>query len=364
MENNNGGCKNGYELLTKYRSAVMGVATLFIFYFHAWTPLTLEPQESRVFIISFIEHFCKLTGFLGVDIFFLLSGIGLTFAIKKQSIPKFYYRRIRRIILPFVSIGIIRGLTQNWGWAKIIGNITGFNFYAKDVNSFLWFVPAIITLYLFFPLYYKFFSKSKNKILFTANVIIVWLLITLLVKDTMRLDLFGFTNRIPVFVIGILFGYLIQNHKEIVFSINSYICLFLMLILGLYLAYLTNYKDFELIVPISNCFLPTLLLAISFTFLIAKLLDLINTRHPKTGKIIIKVLDFFGILSLEFYCVQSWFVDIIALLLEDGWSIILVNISIFLLVTSIAWVSSVLFKCFWELVDRLFKKTGTSDKRS
>lgn len=355
MNKKKDGCQNGFELLTKYRGAIMGIAALSIYYFHAWTPLTLEPQESSIIILSFIEHVYKEIGFLGVDIFFLLSGIGLTFAIKKESLAKFYYRRMRRIILPFVTIGIIRGITQNWSWATIIGNITGFNFYAKDVNSFLWFVPAIITLYLFFPLYYKFFSKSQNKIIFTSSVIVIWLFITLLVRNTMRYDLFGFTNRIPVFAIGILIGYLIQNHKGIVFSIHTYISLILILILGLYLAYLTSYKEYELIVPMGNCFLPTLLIAVSSSFLIAKLLDMINNRFAKIGIILIKILEFFGIISLEFYCVQSWFVDIITLLLEDGWSKHLVNLSIFLLVTSTAWLMSVLFKYFWEFVEHLFR---------
>ena len=195
---------NGFKPLSEYRNALMGIAALSIYFFHAWIPITLEPQESSVICLSFLERFLKENGFLGVDIFFFLSGIGLTFAVEKVSLPRFYYRRIRRIILPFVTVGIIRGIVQNWGWSLIIRNITGFNFFTKDVNAFLWFVPAILTFYLFFPAYYKLFTKVQNKILFTAGVIMIWLLVSTIIKDTARGDLFGFTNRIPVFVIGIL----------------------------------------------------------------------------------------------------------------------------------------------------------------
>lgn len=347
---------NGFKPLSEYRNALMGIAALSIYFFHAWIPITLEPQESSVICLSFLERFLKENGFLGVDIFFFLSGIGLTFAVEKVSLPRFYYRRIRRIILPFVTVGIIRGIVQNWGWSLIIRSITGFNFFTKDVNAFLWFVPAILTFYLFFPAYYKLFTKVQNKILFTAGVIMIWLLVSTIIKDTARGDLFGFTNRIPVFVIGILIGYLIKNGKNATFTIHTYILLFIMLFTGYYLAYLTEYEDYYLIVPISNCFLPTLLISISFSLLISNLFKVLEQRIPKFTKILLKVLGFFGMISLEFYCIQSWFIDIIQLLIEDGWSKHLINLMLFLIITAFSWVVYVLFKNFWEFIERIAKK--------
>ena len=351
--------KNGFKQISKYRGAIMGFAALSILFFHAWIPITLEPDESKIYLISFLEHYFKKIGFLGVDIFFLLSGIGLTFSIKKGSTLKFYYRRIRRIILPFFAVGIIRGIIQNWGIATIIGNLSGYNFYTKDVNSFLWFIPAIITLYLIFPLYYRIFCRFNNKVLFTIIVITIWLIVSLIVSDTMRKDLFGFTNRIPIFVIGILFGFIMQNKKEIVFNFKIYLLLAIVLLTGFYLAYLTTIQGMELIVPIGNCFLPNLLIATSLSFLLAKLFDMLERRLPKTGKIVNKTLGFFGMISLELYCVQSWFVDIIELLLNDGWSKHIINISLFLIVTATSWVAYVVFRSFWELVEIPFKHHKT-----
>ena len=362
MDNKTGLSQNGFQLLSKYRGALMGIAALSIYFFHAWIPITLEPQHSSVFLLSFLEHFSKKIGFFGVDIFMLLSGIGITFAIKKESLPKFYYRRIRRLLLPFATVGIIRGITQNWGWKVIIGNLTGFNFFAKDINSFLWFVPAIAILYLLFPLYYKIFNKFPNKILFTAGVIMIWLLISVMVKDIMREDLFGFTNRIPVFVIGILIGYLIQNGKGIDLTVHSCILLFIMLFTGLYLAYVTNFKDFYLIVPLGNSFLPNLFISISLSLLVSKLFEMLEKRFSKFAGIILKIIGFFGMISLEFYCVQSWFIDIIPLLTEDGWSKHLVNIMLFFIITALSWVAYVLFKYFWEFIEHISKpgKTKTA----
>ena len=76
---------------------------------------------------------------------------------------------------------------------------------------FLWFVPAVITLYLFTPVFYHFFKKAENKYLFFAGFIELWLLFSLMARNVMREDLYGFTNRIPIFVTGFLIGYLCKE---------------------------------------------------------------------------------------------------------------------------------------------------------
>jgi len=348
-------CKNGFQLLSRYRSAIMGIAAIWILVFHEWIQLSTNPPEGTFNLINFLEVYIKRIGFCGVDIFLLLSGIGLTFAIKKDSLPKFYYRRIRRILLPFIVVALIRWKLEHWDNSTLLGNISGFNFYTRSMYSFLWFVPAIVTLYLLFPVYYKIFSSSKNKIMFTAGAITLWMLISLLVRDHMRNDLFGFTNRIPVFLIGILFGYLTQNRKDIVFSVQTYIHLLVTLSLGLYLAYIANYFGYGLILPVGNCCIPNCLIAVSLPFIISRALDFLDRRIPILGKGFVKVLSFFGAFSLEFYCVQEWFAGfMIPKLAAKGWSNLQINIAIFLMITAISWIASIVFKYFWKLVELPF----------
>lgn len=355
-------CRNGFQLLSRYRGAIMGIAAIWILVFHKWIQLTVDPADGSFELINFLEKFIKKIGFCGVDIFLMLSGIGLTFAIKKESLPKFYYRRIRRIILPFLAIAVIRWRLEKWNTQLFLRNISGYNFYTVKIYSFLWFVPAIITLYLLFPLYYKIFSKVKDKIMFTTGTVTLWLLITLIVRDKMRIDMFGFTNRIPIFVIGILFGYLTQNRKEIVFTIQTYLHLLVTLSLGLYLAYISNFFGYGLIVPVGNCCFPNCLIAVSLPFLIAKVLDVFERRLYLFGKGVVKVLSFFGTFSLEFYCVQEWFAGImIPKLTEKGWSNLKINIAIFLMITAVSWAASVMFKYFWKLVEFPFSRKKTAE---
>ena len=347
--------KNGFQLISKYRGAIMGIAALWIFFFHTWTLMSVAPKEGSFNLIYSLELYFKRIGFTGVDIFIFISGIGLTFAIKKESTLTFFYKRLRRIALPSLVIGIILGITQNQGLAEIIRNISGYNFFTKDIYSFLWFIHAIIIFYILFPLYWKLFGKAENKILFTTNLILIWLIITLLVRDSLRYDFFGFTNRIPIFLLGILIGYLTQKYKDAAFSLNIYVTLTIVLSVGLYLAYLANFKKMKLIVPCGNSFLPSFLIASSLTFLIAKLLEITERHFPRFGKVVVTILSFFGSISLELYCVQIWFIEWESIFRLIGWPAYLINLLMFLCTTTVAWIMSVLFKSFWELVELPFK---------
>ena len=50
----------------------------------------------------------------------------------------------------------------------------------------MWFVPAILTLYLVFPLYWAIFSRAKNKTVFTLTVLVIWLLVSMVLRDRLR----------------------------------------------------------------------------------------------------------------------------------------------------------------------------------
>ncbi len=346
---------HGMDLVSRYRGAIMGFSALWILFFHLWKNLFTAPSAAAE-----VEAFLKRIGFCGVDMFLLLSGIGLTYAIGKSSLPQFYYRRIKRIILPFLAMGIVRAVTEHWPMETFWKNITGYNFYASSMYSFLWFVPAVTTLYLLFPLYYRFFLKSKNPTGFLLVSLEVWLILSVYFRDTLRSDLFGFTNRIPVFLVGILFGWLLQNRKP-KFTSQTWWLIAATFILGLYMSYMTNYKGYFLLVNTSNCCIPNLLISLSLPFLLAKTLDLLcNGKHTAGGgKVLLRVLNFYGTFSLEFYCVQEWLGGkIIQKLAAQGYSNLAINILVLLNVTLVSFVAHFLFTKFWKLVDMLAAKAA------
>ena len=83
--------RNGFLLVSKYRNAIMGIAALWVLFFHAWIPVMPASTAGHFNLFGFIERYLKAIGYCGVDIFLLVSGLGLTFAIKKGSLLRFYY---------------------------------------------------------------------------------------------------------------------------------------------------------------------------------------------------------------------------------------------------------------------------------
>ena len=342
--------KNGFLLLHRYRSAVMGFAALWILVFHEWIP-TFDRWPR----IAMAENYLQRIGFCGVDIFLFLSGIGMVYSIgKSDSLPVFYYKRIKRILFPFLFVALLRCVTESWHTAEFWKNISGINFYWKDIYTFLWFVPMIVTFYLLFPPYYKFFSGSSNKLLFTCGALMLWLICTLYVRDVMREDLFGFTNRIPIFLTGIFAGG-VSREREVVFDRLLWGVLILMCILGGYLAYLSCFRGMYLLVPASECCIPNILMAVSLSFLIPGALYLISEkwRIRAVGRVVSGILSFYGMFTLEFYCIQEWLGGKIISAMREDCSRWKINIAVLACVTAAALAIHFMSRYFWIFLERI-----------
>lgn len=349
--------QNGFSLLTRYRGALMGFAALWIYALHEWQ--TISGEHLRAL---WVETFIKRIGFCGVDIFLFLSGMGITYSIaKSKNVFTFYGKRLRRIILPFVAVALLYYKPYGWSPAQFWQNILCISFYRTNMYAFLWFVPAILTFYFFSPLYYHFFIRSSGKIRFTFCALILWLAGTLLVADRLRYDLFGLTNRIPVFIIGILAGWLAQN-GGLVFDRLTWVLLTLMFFLGLYLSYLSIYQDMYILVPESNCCVPNILMSVSLSFLLPGFLFILNEKHYLRflGKGLTRILSFFGMFTLEFYCIQELMGDLILPGIMGQYSNLTVNIILFAVVTVIALAMYYIFKYFWIFAERTVQKMHTA----
>lgn len=346
----------------------MGFAALWILVFHEWVPMF-----DRWPRIAMAENYLQRIGFCGVDIFLFLSGMGMVYSIgKSDSLPVFYYKRIKRILFPFLFVALLRCVTESWPAVEFWKNISGFNFYGKDMYTFLWFVPMIMTFYLLFPFYYKFFAGSSNKFLFTCGALMLWLIGTLYVRTTLREDLFGFTNRIPIFLIGIFAGWLFQN-KEVIFDRLVWGVLILMYVLGGYLAYLSCFRGMYLLVPVSECCIPNILMAVSLSFLIPGALYLISEkwRVRAVGRAFSGILSFYGMFTLEFYCVQEWLGGKIISAMREDYSRWKINIAVLAGVTATAFAIHFMSHYFWKLLEhivgmikRAFSDHGKEEKES
>ena len=335
--------RNMWELISQYRNCIMGFSALAILVFHEYVPF------GRLYELQ--KHI-KTFGFVGVDIFFLLSGMGLTYAIKKSKISVFYYRRFRRLIVPVLFVGVANAIVKDWKLSEFICNIIGINFWTSNIYSFLWFIPAIMIFYLLFPLYQKILEKLNDTVAGTVIVVSIWFIISLYLERFFqarnRIDLYGFINRIPIFVIGIMFGNMAQNQKLYINKMK-WIMILTINLLGLYFAELTNFQGIRLIVPVSNCFLPNVFMGISLVFILAKFFEQISCF--KIGRWIVRCFQILGKISLELYCVQEFVAELLLQNIEFT-NNLLRNIFVFfvvLLATLIVYYTEIYF---WKLVDK------------
>lgn len=328
-----------YYLISKYRKELMGLAALLILYFHDWVYIFDD-----ILLLSKIEHLGKHIFNFGVDIFFFLSGFGLVNSINKNTKKQFYLKRFKRLFLPFIICGIAFSLHFNWSLIDTIKAFTGYSFLFENMYKLLWFTFAILILYLIFPYYYQLLSKSKNQMIFTAITIAAIITTGIILKVYIREDLYGFINRIPVFVVGVYIG---QSKTIDALNITKKknIVIFILGIIGLILSYLMKYKGISFILPVGECFIPYSLMSISVCFLFPQFLEAIK------NKIILNALSFYGSISYELYCCQEIVAFIILDPIRNKYPAILLNIGFLIFISVLSYILLVLNKAVTNYID-------------
>jgi len=272
-----------YQLLSKYRSELMGAAMLWVMLFHA------SDLDFRFSSLNWL----RAAGFGGVDIFILLSAMGLYLSLTRQEqrYSAFMVRRSIRILpayytvsIPFTLFLILR---RGVKWSSLFFNSSLLYYWVGSEGAFNWYVAGIMTFYAVTPLCFRGLKRAKRPILTTGLAILLSLLLCqfLIRGDWWRLmDVF---YRIPVFFLGLLLGRFVhENRKLTPLHLIFWICSF-----GagaLYLIGTTKYWFF----PLCHLFLFTTVPLCLLLCLLFEKLPLGWLRRP---------LRFVGEHSLEIY---------------------------------------------------------------
>lgn len=129
--------KSLYYYLSAYRSELMGFAILWVVWFHSSMYVNFFP-------VSFLNvgfSFVKDIGYGGVDIFLLISGMGIYNSLEKNDISQYIKNRVRRIapawwIFLIISVIIGRFLFEiNYSKLEIIGFATFTGFWLDMKNQ-------------------------------------------------------------------------------------------------------------------------------------------------------------------------------------------------------------------------------------
>lgn len=135
------------NLLSKYRTQLMGVATIMVILCHA-PNYGVEMSGSSRKILGF--------GGIGGDIFLLLSGIGCYYSLSKGfTIKEWYKKRFVRIFVPYTLMQIpFRGyrlFVGNFEFKKEVLIFFTIDFWTQHVGA--WYVALLLPLYILTPLF-------------------------------------------------------------------------------------------------------------------------------------------------------------------------------------------------------------------
>ena len=200
--------KNKYSFneISNTRGIILGFATMIIVLFHS-QELYIE-KIFHIDVIQNILYFIKNIGNVGVDIFLVLSGVGLYYSFSNNSnLKSFYKKRFVRIVpAVFIVATIITALKNETGIGNFLERIFLFSLFTKKDYSF-WYFTLIMILYIVYPLLHKLIEKFDYK----STILLV--VIALLGNHLLRIyntELYKIieiaTTRIPVFIIGIWIG--------------------------------------------------------------------------------------------------------------------------------------------------------------
>ena len=196
-------------LISKHRSAIMGFAILWIMLYHLCGKGECNNFAKSIFAI----------GHAGVDIFFFLSGLGLTYSYYDRLLTHnervlYLKKRFLRIIPAYFFVIIITALIFQKPIIDTLWRISCIGFWIGR-PYYDWYVPSLLLFYCSFPVFITLSHKYnvyKAVCLFILIGLIGTLGLVLLGKGTVIL----FVSRIPILFVGCIFGYYMKYVQQTV----------------------------------------------------------------------------------------------------------------------------------------------------
>lgn len=211
--------KLGFHCLSTYRNELFAVSIISIIIFHFFENFSRNTALTDITRIS-VKIYMNMISSIGVELFVLLSGLGLYFSFRKNSdIRGFYYKRFLRILVPYcIFAGIawfaIAIITKGDFWSYIY-NFSLLSFWTNG-NLMLWYIAFTLMMYLAFPLIFTIINSEHSG----RNTIITLIILYTVLFACNNIGAQGYKNmeialwRIPVFVIGTYLGKLAYEKKK------------------------------------------------------------------------------------------------------------------------------------------------------
>ena len=285
-----------WKTLFKYRNLIYGLAAIWIVLYHIHLKYPLG--------VPVLSPILKM-GNMGVDIFLLLSAVGLSYSIEKNDTKTFYKNRLKRT---FITYLLIAGPFILWKYfiAQSITLMTVPNFlselstlsyfWTKEGTYPFWYVPCILLFYALYPVFYRIYKKNKFYIVGLIIISVIAEILLVLVGSPIITVTERTFSRIPIFLTGILLSDYVKKEKKI--SLPWVIVSFLVLAITMVIYPVTNLYRIHTVL-VRYCYG---IMAIALIIFGAFIMELI--KKFKATDVFIKIFSFFGAISLEIYLVH------------------------------------------------------------
>ena len=161
--------------LSSFRTELMGISALWVVLCHARQHCVLPP----------IIHTFVGLGNTCVDVFLILGGIGMYYSLnssreKGVGLAEWYKRRFIRVIVPYliaaIPFYIWFCIYNKYGVGRFFYHLSGLSFWGEHEG--MWYVDLLIPLYLLTPLIGKMIDGVKHRVIPTAIIMCVVLIIS------------------------------------------------------------------------------------------------------------------------------------------------------------------------------------------
>lgn len=276
--------------LKKTKQPIMGVAALLIILFH------LFPVSRSNDVVSSYIRFVAMTGYIGVDIFFFMTGY-MAYYSDTGNYFSYIKRKFLHIYPIFIFCCILYVIMGKFSITKALLTVFGIEFILNGGGSMIWFIPAIMIFYLVVPFYLKLVRKMNNIKLLIISLAIWSGLMLALENFTDNHSLNIFLCRLPIILLGL---FLAEYEGKWRVNIKAGVGVVL-LVAGIALNYNFGYM-IKLAFPISDIFYVT---AIPYVMGIILCADVIFAKLKSY------IFSALGKVSLELYCLQMVFGSLI-----------------------------------------------------
>ena len=291
-------------LLSKWRSELMGLAAILIIICH----LPAHGVQMPHVISKLIQY-----GGLGVDIFLFLSGLGMSYSLKKVEMTlggaiKWYVKRFSRLLIPYLLLMVpcfaVYAVMNDWTLDTYLWRLSTLSFWTDGWG--LWFVAMLIPLYLVSPFLNKILSGRNRWLWCVLFIISSWLFEVIDLGDGTLSHIQFASCRIPCFVIGMTLASDIASNRNV--KALPLTCMLIgILVVAIALKVLLN-------IDVTLFWIEGLILLLLMTVLL---------EHSNCVALH-SLSAFMGVISLESYCTNVFFLDFFKYL---PWSICGINLN-------------------------------------